>query len=167
MTVLIENNMKVYLVQHGEAHSKDVIAERPLTDKGHEDIAKISNFLAQANIKIGLVIHSGKKRAEQTAEYFIKYQISNSSKVADLRTQEHINPNDPPDFMIKEIKLYTEDTLIVGHLPFLSKLVSQLLTTKDSCLVNFLPGSIVCLEKSDDGSWNINWMLRPELLGPL
>jgi hypothetical protein len=36
--------MRVYLVQHGEAVAKDVDAERPLTEKGAEDVKKVAEF---------------------------------------------------------------------------------------------------------------------------
>jgi phosphohistidine phosphatase len=55
---------------------------------------------------------------------------------------------------------------VVGHLPFLSRMVSQLLCgDPERELVAYLPGSVVCLERSKAGQWTLLWMLRPELLG--
>jgi phosphohistidine phosphatase SixA len=54
--------------------------------------------------------------------------------------------------------------MIVGHLPFLSKLTSRLLG-KEEEVVNFQQGGIVCLEKMEHLPWRIRWMVVPELLG--
>ena len=62
--------MKLYLVQHGEACAEDVDPERPLTAQGRADVERLAAFLQQAGIQVGRVIHSGKLRAEQTAEPF-------------------------------------------------------------------------------------------------
>jgi len=60
--------MKLYLVRHGEAYPETVDPSRPLTDKGKSETQKIANCLKQTQINIDLIVHSGKKRAEQTAE---------------------------------------------------------------------------------------------------
>ena len=60
--------MKLYLAQHGEACTKDIDPERPLTDQGREDIERLAEFLARAGIEVARVIDSGKLRAAQTAD---------------------------------------------------------------------------------------------------
>ncbi len=37
--------MKVYLVQHGEAESKEVNPQRPLTEQGMRDVQRIAEAL--------------------------------------------------------------------------------------------------------------------------
>ncbi len=55
--------------------------------------------------------------------------------------------------------------MIVGHLPFLSKLASSMVVDDDSAsVVAFKEGGIVCLEKNEDMVWHIAWMVVPELL---
>jgi len=61
--------MRLYLVQHGKAKSKDEDPDRPLTDQGRNDIKKVAVFLAEnAGLKVTSIYHSGKTRARQTAE---------------------------------------------------------------------------------------------------
>ena len=60
--------MKLYLVQHGEAKSKDEDEKRPLTDQGRQGVERVAAFLKGAGVETKRVIHSGKLRAEQTAE---------------------------------------------------------------------------------------------------
>lgn len=150
--------MKLYLTQHGEALSKEQDANRPLSNKGIADIEHIASFLKQADIQFKRVIYSGKLRAGQTAQYL-------ADKIA-LETSDIIKPNDVPDAFARQCADWQDDTLIVGHLPFLARLVSHLVNGDDGPLiVAFQPGSVVCLERIKDEQWVINWMIRPELLG--
>ena len=59
--------MKLYLVQHGDALAKDIDADRPLSEKGQSDVKRIASFLA-GRMEVSRVMHSGKTRAQQTAE---------------------------------------------------------------------------------------------------
>ena len=61
--------------------------------------------------------------------------------------------------------VWEDDTLVVGHLPFMARLVA-LLTTGDSesDIVAYCPGSVVCLERADAGHWVVQWMIRPDIL---
>ena len=56
----------------------------------------------------------------------------------------------------------TEDLLVVGHMPFLGKLVALLtLGREEPSPVAFLPGSLVCLERGGEGAWAVVSMVRP------
>jgi phosphohistidine phosphatase len=56
--------------------------------------------------------------------------------------------------------------MVVGHLPFMAKMVSYLVTgNEDSNIVAFKPGSVVCLQQDAEEHWQIQWMLRPDILG--
>ena len=154
--------MKLYLVQHGEACTKEVNPERPLTDQGKADIDRLATFLNQAGVKVERVIHSGKLRAQQTAK-----QLAQAiAPEVELEVSGLINPNDNPKAFDWQSESWDRDTLIVGHLPFMAKLVSHLLINDENRLITtYQPGSIVCLEHIKAAEWHINWMIRPELLG--
>lgn len=153
--------MKLYLVQHGEACSKEIDPDRPLTDQGRDDIDRMAAFLEQANIRVERVIHSGKLRAQQTAE-----RLANAmAPGVKPETSGFINPNDNPGTFVWQSESWDGDTLVVGHLPFMAKLVSHLLIEDEyRLLAAYRPGSAVCLERIDDAHWQIDWMIRPELL---
>ena len=154
--------MKLYLVQHGEACKIEVNPERPLTDQGKADIDRLATFLNQAGVKVERVIHSGKLRAQQTAK-----QLAQAiAPEVELEVSGLINPNDNPKAFDWQSESWDRDTLIVGHLPFMAKLVSHLLIDDENRLITaYQPGSIVCLEHIKASEWHINWMIRPELLG--
>ena len=154
-------DMKVYLVQHGEAESKEVNPQRPLTEQGMRDVQRIAEALKQAGVEVNRVIHSGKLRARQTAE-ILAIEIAPELL---LETSDLINPNDNPGGLDLQSDNYNADIMVVGHLPFMAKLVSRLLTGDDDrAPVAYQPGSVVCLELTADDNWHINWMLRPQLL---
>ena len=153
--------MKLYLVQHGEASAKEVDPERPLTGQGKVDVERLAGFLKQAGMTVDKVIHSGKLRAMQTA------QILSSAIAPDveLETSGLMNPNDNPAAFDWQDESWSRDTLLVGHLPFMAKLVSHLLVGDEERVTTaFQPGTMVCLEKVDNSHWQLNWMIRPELL---
>ena len=153
--------MKLYLVQHGEARAKEVDPDRPLTEQGQADIDRLAAFLKQAGIQVYRVIHSGKLRAQQTAEQLAKAIAPG----VELETSGLINPNDNPKAFDWQSESWDRDTLIVGHLPFMGKLVSHLLIDDETRPITaYQPGSIVCLEHNNEAHWQINWMIRPELL---
>jgi phosphohistidine phosphatase len=54
--------------------------------------------------------------------------------------------------------------MIVGHLPFLERVASLLLTGDENRRpVLFGYGAVVCLEKKDTGGWAVLWVLIPEM----
>jgi phosphohistidine phosphatase len=152
--------MKLYLVQHGKAVAKDVDPGRPLSQLGHAEVKHLVELLS-GRIEVSRVVHSGKMRAQQTAEIFL-------ARIADglsLEAISGIGPNDSVKDFAYQVKSRDEDLLVVGHLPFMAKLVSLLLTeSADSDIVSYSPGSIVFLESLGGGDFQLQWMIRPELL---
>ena len=154
--------MKLYLVQHGEAVAKEDDPDRPLSEKGITDVKRIARALAQANVAVERVIHSGKLRAQQTAEIL----ASEIAPGVQPEIHDQIRPNDNPGTFDLLSANRNNDIMVVGHLPFMAKLVSLLVADDDGLtLVAYKPGSIVCLQRIEVDNWQINWMLRPELLG--
>jgi len=154
--------MKLYLVQHGEAVAKEADPDRPLSEKGMTDVKRIARALTQAKVAVERVIHSGKLRAQQTAEIL----ASEIAPRVQLEIHDQIRPNDNPGTFDLLSDNQNTDIMVVGHLPFMAKLVSLLVAGDDSLtLVAYKPGSIVCLQRIETDNWQINWMLRPELLG--
>jgi len=151
----------LYLVQHGEAVAKEVDPERPMSPSGTVAVERVASFMKNAGISVDRVLHSGKTRAKQTAEIFAK-SISESGAT---ETSSGINPNDPVEGFLTHIDQLNTPTMVVGHLPFMARLISKLVIDSDAvAIVDYQPGSVVCLEKMDSKHWCIRWMLRPELL---
>ena len=154
--------MKVYLVQHAKAAHKEIDPDRSLTEEGLRDIQKVAEFVKPSNLSVDYLWHSGKKRAEQTAEV-----LAEAVKVKKgVTARDGLAPNDDVTALANELAAATEDIAIVGHLPFLAKLASLLSTNSESAnTVAFKNGGIVCLTRPDENQWQIDWMVIPELLG--
>ncbi len=58
---------ELFLIQHGEAKTKDEDPERRLTEHGAAVVEKMATWAARAGVKVSEIRHSGKRRAEQTA----------------------------------------------------------------------------------------------------
>ena len=153
--------MKLYLVQHGEALEKEVDPARPLSDRGRAEVERVAAFLGGAGVRVAQVLHSGKLRAEQTAEVLAP-AVGAAGRVE--KTGD-IDPLDPPLAFELTVNEWTEDTMVVGHLPFMGKLVSRLVADNEiRATAAFSPGAVVCLESVEDNMWLVAWMIRPELV---
>jgi phosphohistidine phosphatase len=152
--------MELYLVQHAAAKGEQEDRSRPLTDRGRQDIARVAEFVERLNIKVKAIRHSDKLRAEQTAQ-----ELAGRVRSAEgLEKTAGLGPNDDVE-RLKEILTGMEDNLmIVGHLPYLSRLVSSLICgDQDLRIVDFRMGCIVRLDQ-DNGRWHLKWMITPDLV---
>lgn len=153
--------MKLYLVQHGDAVSKDLDPERPLSDLGRHDLQRMAGFLGQLQVRVDRILHSGKTRAEQSAVILAHALLPNGQ----IESVFGLAPNDPVEAFAATLAARTGDTLLVGHLPFMARLAAWLLVgDAERQLLVYRPGSVACLERNESGDWHLNWMLRPELL---
>lgn len=152
--------MKVYLAQHGHALSKSEHPDRPLSNVGHGEVGQVAEFLS-GHLSVSRVLHSGKRRAQQSAA-ILTALIAGEFPIEEIKG---LAPNDPVEDFARQLVEWNEDILVVGHLPFMEKLISLLLTgTESPPVTSFTPGSIACLELADDNTWAMHWMIRPELL---
>lgn len=151
--------MKLYLVRHGEAVSRNQDPERPLSQRGRSDVEGVATRLAKAGARASVALHSGKLRARQTA------QLLGPSLGLQQPMQQvpGLNPSDPVEPFASEVDRWTADTLVVGHLPFMSRLVSRLVAgDAEAPVLGFGAGTAVCLEREAAGSWSIAWVIHPE-----
>jgi phosphohistidine phosphatase len=154
--------MRLYLVQHGKAKPKQEDADRHLSEEGSRETQSMAEFIKPLNLQVEAVWHSGKPRAVQTGEIL----ASAIKTKADLTQHNGLAPNDPVKPVIKYIKQLQGDLLIVGHLPFLSKLAAKLLTgDEETEVVAFRNSGIVCLESDSESESKLAWMVTPDLVG--
>ena len=153
--------IRLYLVQHAAAVSKEQNLSRPLSDQGHDDLAAVVEFIRPMKISVKHIWHSGKARAIQTARE-LSYVVS-----AQHGCQQHegLEPNDDVFMLEKEINDCNSDLMIVGHLPFLSKLASELLSgSQQANTIYFRQGGVLCLHYDKDTGWQVEWMVVPDML---
>jgi phosphohistidine phosphatase len=154
--------MRLYLVQHAESKRKEEDPSRPLSERGWEDIRRVAKYAEKyLRIRVDQIVHSSKLRARQTAEVLGEHlHPTRGVKVA-----EGLEPLADPKIWKNRLAEITEDTMIVGHLPHLSKLAGYLLTGDEGKeVVAFRMGGIVCLERDESGRWAVQWMINPEII---
>ena len=154
--------MRLALVQHGQAKPQEADAQRPLTPQGRQDVQKVAAFLKPLRLGVAAVWHSGKTRAAQTAEILAQAVAAERG----VLQQDGLAPNDPVAPVAEMLSKTTADLMIVGHMPFMGKLAAALLTGDESAgLIAFQQGGVLCLQRGDDGRWQVAWMIVPALLG--
>ncbi|RLC73076.1 MAG: phosphohistidine phosphatase SixA, partial [Chloroflexi bacterium] len=135
--------------------------QRPLTDRGREEVERVAQRAAEAGIRISRILHSGKLRARQTAEIFARY-LSPAQGIGEV---EGLSPLDDPNMAKNLIETSPEPLMLVGHLPHLSRLASALVLGEAGReIIRFRMGGVVCLVWVGEG-WQFGWALTPEVVG--
>ena len=157
-----ETMMKLYLVRHGEPKTESEDPSRPLTEKGFDDIERLARFIAaKKNVTVDSLFHSGKLRAQQTAEVLAKHLNPNNG----VEKAGGLMPLDDPSVWAKRLAVMDEDVMLVGHLPYMSRLASELLVLdSEKTIVEFPTGGTACLERDDSGKWALEWVVDPHIL---
>ncbi len=154
---------KLFLVRHGEAAAGGEIPNPPLSEDGAEAVRKIAVFLARGRIGVARIIHSDKTRARETARLIVN-AIGPDPSVEEAASG--LAPNDSTALLMEAIGQWTDNVMLVGHLPYLGRLASLLVVgAEDKPIVTFEPATVVALDLMDDGRWGIDWVLKPRMLG--
>lgn len=155
--------MALYLVQHGISAAKDIDPERGLTDQGRAETERIAEVAGGYGIRVGRIVHSGKKRAAQTASIY--------HDVLSLKTPLEAVPGLNP---LDDVRVFAEritadaNLMVVGHMPFMQRLVSYLVTgSAEMRIYQFQNSGIVCLDADEEADgkrdWFIRWTLNPNI----
>lgn len=154
--------MALFLVQHGKCASKEVDPEKGLTAEGVQETKLIAQVAGGYKIPVAKVVHSGKKRAEQTAAIF--------HAALSVRQPVEVIPGINPLDDVKSFgaTVRSEDNvMVVGHMPFMQRLVSFLTAGSARIRVyQFQNSGIVCLdmcETEGEIDWFIKWTLNPHI----
>lgn len=150
--------MAIYLVQHGHCLPKQEDPEKGLSDRGAADVHRIAKVAAGYGIEVNRIIHSGKKRALQTAEILNQALCPKEG----ISAVDGISPLDSAARIASTLEI-TSNTMVVGHLPHLERLAAYLVTGQDQTPIFQLQnGGILCLgHYGDSERVVIKWALMP------
>ena len=155
--------MAIYLMQHGEATTEAENAARPLTDAGRAAVERVAARAKTADVRIDRCVHSGKLRAEQTAEVLAAALGSEGN----IESRDGLAPNDSVAPVADWLRDAADESpvAIIGHLPFLDRLTSLLITDDENThVIRFRMGGLVKLvPKSDSPGFTVAWVLAPEI----
>ena len=139
--------MRALLVHHADAVGPDVDPQRPLSTLGRHQAAEMAKALAQTGFVPAAIWHSGKLRARETAEAFLRA----CAPFAQFKMIRGLQPEDPPEWLRDELAAEDRDVLLVGHMPHIARLTALL---SGGAVTIPLHGTIG-FEKGADGSWTI------------
>jgi phosphohistidine phosphatase len=152
--------LHVYLIQHGEAKPETEDPSRPLSARGREEVQRVARHAAALGLQVAKIRHSGRLRAQQTAEIFAAALAPSQG----VREMDGLAPTDDAGKAKAEVESAQEPLMLVGHLPHLGHLASSLLVGEpEQEIIRFRNGAIVCLSNVDD-RWLLQWILTPELV---
>ena len=152
--------MALYLVQHGKSLPKDRDPDQGLSEEGIAETRRMADLAKDHGVGVSQIRHSLKTRARQTAEIFAK--ALNPEK--GIEEVSGIKPLD--DVVEYATRIDPEkNIMLVGHLPFMERMTSYLITgSADKPVFKFQNSGVVCLDKNAEGqSWVILWTLMPKI----
>jgi phosphohistidine phosphatase len=152
--------MALYLVQHGKSLPKDIDPDQGLSHEGVAETERIAKVAKDYGVNVKSIKHSGKTRARRTAEIF----SSALKPGADVQEVSGIKPLDDVAAFTETINA-EDDVMLVGHLPFMERMTSFLITGAiEKPVFKFQNSGLVCLDKDPDiQSWVIKWTLMPNI----
>ena len=147
------------LVRHGEAMSEVQDPSRPLTERGRRQAQIAGRWLARRGFTTERILHSTKLRARQTAEII----AAELQPKPPLEQTSGLAPNDDVSTIADRLERDEyRSIMIVGHLPFLARLVGYLTvgdTSKE--FTGFEPCAIALLCELD-GEWTLWALIQPK-----
>ncbi len=152
--------MALFLVRHGRSLSKSVDHDQGLSEEGILGVEQIANTVKHYGIHVSRIEHSGKKRAQQTADIF----ASALNPKNGIQERSGLKPMDDVISLANEISS-KDNLMLVGHLPFMSKLASYLITgSTDTPVFSFQNSGTLCMDQdTDTRTWIIKWALIPHI----
>jgi len=155
--------MRVYIIQHAQAIPKDQNPPvRILTDKGIEDTRRLATILNGEGVTVDRFMHVGTAWTQDNAEKLANFMESNSPVVQ--TSYPLLGKNNIDDF-IDELGKTSDNIAISTPADVAMRSVTRLLTGKEEPWIPVKSeGLCSCLERGEDGSWNLLWMLRSEHL---
>lgn len=148
--------MKLYFLRHGKAdwpHWDKPDDERPLTEEGKEQVARVAKLLARLEIAPA-IFTSPLPRASQTADIAGKY----------LEQKVHVSPLLRPGFDAGKLRKLMKDVsasslMVVGHEPDFTRTIFEL--TGGNTKLSKTGVALVELE-TESMKGELRWLLPPK-----
>ena len=151
--------MALYLVQHGKSLPKEEDSQQGLSQQGRNDTRRVGEVAAGYGVHVAAIWHSTKARARQTAQILADC-LHPEQGVHEI---QGLKPLDDVAAFAARLS-GTDDIMLVGHLPFMSRLASHLVIGKQQPIFKFQNSGIVCLrQETEDHSWIIAWTLMAHI----
>ncbi len=147
----------VYLVHHAQALSGQIDHTRPLSTVGLEQAERVARAAVEHGAKPALIWHSGKLRARQTAEAWLRL----TNPFATFAAVRGLQPDDDPAIVDSALVGENRDVVLASHMPLLPALLHRLTTGhRDRLSAPFPLNGCVALERAGE-LWQQRWTVAP------
>jgi phosphohistidine phosphatase len=160
--------MDLFILRHGEAGktipSGSTDSKRPLTVTGEKEMVIISKALRKMGVRLDVILTSPLKRARQTADIVAKeFKAQNK-----LRQMRELSPEGDKKALYQNLSSFKEGTsiLLVGHSPYLSEMVSEIVSDDSSVRLDLKKGGIVRIRVTVAApklKGELRWLVSPRL----
>ena len=164
--------MNLYFLRHAKAGERSARftddSKRPLTPDGEKEMFRVAKGMRKMELSFGLILSSPFIRAKRTAEIVAEVFKSNKLRLsknlayrADARDLIHEMNDDYPSL---------KNILLVGHEPYLSKLISRLSAGDEKLSLHFKKAGLCKLTVGElrfGRCATLEWLLTPKQLTAL
>jgi phosphohistidine phosphatase len=144
----------IYLVHHADAVEPGADPQRPLSPAGRAHAETLATEAAARGVKPVAIWHSGKLRARQTAEPFLRL----CNPLAEFSAIRGLQPSDPPEWIRDLVIGEVRELMLVGHMPNLPRVLTLLVRGSEPPVLGFPMHGAIALEPSG-GLWVERWRL--------
>lgn len=166
--------MELHILRHAIAVERDAPGQksdrdRPLTSEGRKKLRAIARAFRVMEPELDLILSSPYVRARQTAELVAEALHAGQH----LKFSAHLEPDGDPEQLIEQLGgLHGRPhrVLLVGHEPYLSQLISTLLTGGPDLSLTMKKGGLckLTLHRLVYGRCaTLEWLLTPRLTAGL
>jgi len=159
--------MDLYILRHGKAgvahHGDEDDGMRQLTAQGKEEIEAIGAWMRDREIEFSVIASSPLRRATETAS-IVSRVFGETDRV---QIWDELSPGIHPGAVVRKTADLPFDsrTLLVGHEPQLSSLVSLFICNRPDCGIIMKKGGIARIRLGDGAvSGELLWLLPPGLI---
>lgn len=164
--------MNLYFLRHAKAGERSARfpddSKRPLTADGEKEMFCVAKGMREMDLSFGLILTSPFVRAKRTGE--IVAEVFKSNK---LRLSKNLASGADPRNLIHELNedyAALKNVLLVGHEPYLSKLISRLSAGDEKFSLHFKKAGLCKLTVGNlrfGRCATLEWLLTPKHLATL
>jgi phosphohistidine phosphatase len=164
--------MNLFILRHGKAYERSVKwrpdSKRPLTAEGEKKMFANARGIQRLELSFDLILTSPYLRALRTAE--ILAEVLKAKNV--VQTQSLTAEADPKAIIDEINQKYpgAKQIVLTGHEPFLTRLISILLTGQENVSIDLKKGGFckLSIAKLQAGPCaTLNWLMTPRQLARL
>ncbi len=163
----LPTKIDLFILRHGEAGNRMTVvekdSERPLTPQGRIEMQKIAKSLGTVGLQTSRIYTSPLRRARETAEITAKIL-----KIPTLEEWDELKPDGSKAALYRKLARFEQNSrlILVGHEPYLSSMISEIIGTTGARLVLKKGGlgKVRITSFTPRISGELRWLLTPKMI---